>query len=645
MYTQVKYMYSEADQFSKPLFSEAMPKDVFMEHIRKAVETLYIRTRTMLSNHRMYANILEHYLNKYGIDVIMPNESFIQEMWDRLKENGQFNDRAYEWLTRKKVPRFTRKVINEYFYPNGLAQRKLLKEIVIGRYERYFKLTSNSQDAIKWFEQNGKRVEAMAVFIQKEDTDLDPNNEMVKTIHRISKRDLLPLTKNGKIEHAIRFLEYVNLNGFEEATKEHVQQFEEVCRQRGVKQVQDYLAHVATFFINIRSKGFIKSNPFANVSLKMDGGSVKKDFIPTEGIAKIRDLSTLDITDRDAVRDRLFAILGYDLALRISELLSLKISDFRKDEDGEWFVMIRPEVQKGHKDEEMMYLFFEETKELLDLYLNKVRDKYRPTTDHLILSNQWGRGLSAQPCATRFKELCHKLGIKTYYGNDPSPHLLRHSFATLNIEPLGLSLPLYELIQRLRHERVETTRKHYIHNNPYLKKMKHDVYRQNSKKKTSMDIFNETSLADLEHWLSDKVGVDSETIRRVRENHKKAFSKEPLIDDKILNDGTSWSGEFISEKEALERLEEQNITPLALRQYGIRNRAVADGFSGTIRYGHGFRYREELIEDLARNWIASDDLRAKFKLKLTKFWKVGKEKKWRSMKIGHRLFIHKLDCI
>ena len=81
MYTQVKYLYSEADQFSKPLLSEAMPKDVFMAHVRKAVETLYIRTRTMLHNHRNRAK-------EFGLiikdDIAYPLEWNAMKAWFSL---------------------------------------------------------------------------------------------------------------------------------------------------------------------------------------------------------------------------------------------------------------------------------------------------------------------------------------------------------------------------------------------------------------------------------------------------------------------------------------------------------------------------------------------------------------------------------
>lgn len=640
MYVTIKHKYGEAEAYAKPVVSQLFPKNIFMGHIREAVEKLYTRSRTILNNHRMWANILEHYLNKYGINEVCPDEDFIKQMWDRLKENGELNGREYKWMTRKKVPRFTRKVINEYFYPNGLVQRDVIREIVIQRYEKFLNLTKNSQDAIKWFEENGKRVEAIPVFIENgQGGGIDPYNQVIRMLHRVTKRELLPVTKSGKIEHAIRFLNDVNKKGFEEATDEDVKKFEELCTQRGVRQIDDYMAHVATFFINIHSKGFIKYNPFAHVSLKMNGGAVKKDFLTIEGMEKLRDLSTLDIKNKDDVRDRLMVLLNYDLALRISELLALEISDFRKDTQGEWFVTLRPEIQKGHKDEEIMYFFFDETKKLIEVYLKTIRKQFRPVVDNLIISNQGGRVLSPQHCSKRFKELCDKFGIKTYYGGSPSPHVLRHSFATLNIEPIGLALPLYEMIQRLRHSKVETTRRHYIHNNPYLKKIKHEVLRKNNRTKTTADILNEMPLAEVEHWLSDKLGVDSATIRLIRGNHKKVFS-ESQIDKKDIDNRM-----YISEEESLERLKDLEISEFSLRQYAIKKGAVAEGCKGSPRHGQGFRYREDFIEDLAKNWVSGEHLRKKLNITHMHFYRTIRREKWRSLKIGNIRYIHKLDCV
>jgi len=399
-----------------------------------------------------------------------------------------------------------------------------------------------------------------------------------------------------------------------------------------------YLADVATFFINIHGNGFIKNNPFANISLKKNGESVRKDFISMEGIDKLRDLSTVDYKDKTNVRDRLMALLAYDLAMRINEFLALKVSDFRKDPDGEWHVLLRSEIQKGHKDEDIMYFFFDETKELLEKYLSKIRQKFSPKTDHLFVSKN-GEHMSHPHCRIRFKRICESLDIKTFYGNSPSPHCLRHSFATLNIEPLGLSLPIYEIMQRLRHTRFEVTKRHYIHNNPYLRKQKHKVYRKRTKKITTVDILNEVPLADLEHWLSDRLNVEPAIINSIRKKHKKAFSFSVV--DKDNNNVVI----YIPENEALEKIRHLDISERSLRQYAIKKGVLSEGENGTCRYGSGFSYKEEFIDDLARNWVPATTLRTKLKLPHRTFHRRVRKEKWRLLKIGKNCFIHRADCV
>ncbi|MDE2223131.1 MAG: hypothetical protein KGK03_08680, partial [Candidatus Omnitrophica bacterium] len=192
-----------------------------------------------------------------------------------------------------------------------------------------------------------------------------------------------------------------------------------------------------------------------------------------------------------------------------------------------------------------------------------------------------------------------------------------------------------------------TTRKHYIHNNPYLNKIKHNVYQKNVKKKTTMDMFDEAPLADLEHWLSAKVGVNSATIRDVRENHRKVFTdtKETRIDKKEIDNKIYKSEVFITEDESLERLKELQITPVALRRLALKRKAISQGFSGSCKYGKGFQYREEFIDDISRNWISAESLRETLKCKETSFWERARARKWRRLKIGRKIFINKVDCL
>jgi len=642
MKIKIKNKYSNADIYAQAV-SKPISRDVFIKHIQDGVEEIFSsKTKIHLTVNLSYVHILEGYLKKYKINSVVPDEQFFDEMWDRMNQDEKLNGKIYSFHTRKKVARATRKVINEYFYPKGITKRKVLLEVEKQRYERFFNLTKLSQKAIKWFEENGKVIKAMPVYVNTNGnangSDLNNRDMLIKTIHRITDRKLLPVTNSSKIQLAMLFLRVVGKNGFEYVTERDVKKLEEYCDKKNLKKKQDYLADVATFFINIHGGGFIKNNPFANISLKKNGESVRKDFISKEGIDKFKNLSTVNYKDKMDVRDRLMALLAYDLAMRINEFLALKVSDFRKDTDGEWYILLRSEIQKGHKDEDIMYFFFDETKELLEKYLSKIRQKFSPKTDHLFVSKN-GESLSHPHCRIRFKRLCERLDIKTFYGNSPSPHLLRHSFATLNIEPLGLSLPLYEIMQRLRHTRSEVTKRHYIHNNPYLKKQKHKVYRKRTKKKTCIDILNEIPLADLEHWLSDKLNVESTFINSIRRKHKKVFFHSSI--DKDDKDNII----YIPEEEALERIRHLDISRCSLRKCAFKKAVLLEGEYGTCRYGNGFRYKEEFIDDLARNWVPVQSLMAKLKLPRTNFYQLFNKEKWRTLRIGKKAFIHREDCV
>ena len=277
---------------------------------------------------------------------------------------------------------------------------------------------------------------------------------------------------------------------------------------------------------------------------------------------------------------------------------------------------------------------------MLEKYL-KIRDEFCPKKDHLFVSKT-GNALLQQHCRVRFRELCKKLGIKTFYSKIASPHHLRHSFATLNIEPLGLALPIYEIMQRLRHSKLETAKRHYIHNNPYLQKLKHTLYRNKGKKKTSMDILNEIPLPELEHWLSDGLGVDGGTIRTIRTHHKMALGKS-VIDKSGNNDNIV----TITETDALGRLADLKISAPALRKYALSKGACVSGgcSSDVARYGKNVTYKVDFIDDLATNWAPIETVRKNRGFSRSGIYRAIKTGGWRRIKIGNKRYVHKLDCV
>jgi len=83
--------------------------------------------------------------------------------------------------------------------------------------------------------------------------------------------------------------------------EDDVEKFKAEIDRRELKKKNDYLADVATFYINIKSAGFISTNPFKDVSLKKDTSSIRTDYI-VSALKVINDRSA----GRGNPRDPLF---------------------------------------------------------------------------------------------------------------------------------------------------------------------------------------------------------------------------------------------------------------------------------------------------------------------------------------------------
>jgi integrase len=641
MKTEIKNKYCDADKYLQPVSDPILTQD-FLDHLKVGALAMFPGKymETHLKVFLSHVHVLKGYLDKYGIGSVVPGEEFFAEMRARMLNDFEYGGKTYSIHTMKKAPRDIRKIVNEFFLDRGITKRKVLLEVEIDRYRRFWNLTKQSQDAIKWFELNGTVVKATPVYVNDGKNGTDPTNTddlVMKYIYRVTGQKLLAVTNASKINAGIRLLEHSGKNGFEYLTRDDGEKFQKHHDAGDRKKKNDCPVDAMTFCVNIKAQGFIKDNPFVNMSLKKTSDSVRLDFFSKESIDKLKDLSTVDYRDKVDIRNRALALVGYDLALRINESLALEVSDLHKDSDGEWSVKLRPDVQKGTKAEETMYFFFPETKEILEKYLS-IRDEFIPKSNRLFLSRT-GKSLGVH-WRIQFQVLSQKLGVLTFYGRLGSPHLLRHSFATLNVEPLGLALPIYEIMGRLRHARIETARRHYIHNNPYLKKQKHDLYKNRGRKKTTKEILNEVSLPDLEYWLSNDLGVDQAVIGMIRSRHRKASqaSAKPVgqESDNVV---------YISEPDALSRLKKLHIVAYSLRKYAIKNRACSCDSKQHIRYGNGFRYKEDFIDNLENNLIPINELAEKLKTSLPDLYRKMKKHCWRNTKIGKICYIYKTDCL
>ena len=155
-------------------------------------------------------------------------------------------------------------------------------------------------------------------------------------------------------------------------------------------------------------------------------------------------LQQIDLSQKHGQRNKTIIELLYACGLRVSELISLKISQIYFN-DG--FLKV---VGKG--DKERLIPIGNQTLKLIRNYLDEQRLLLQPSrlhSDTLFLSDR-GKGLSRQMVFIIIKILAEKAGIRKTI----SPHTFRHSFATHLLEG-GADLRAVQ--QMLGHVSITTT--------------------------------------------------------------------------------------------------------------------------------------------------------------------------------------------
>jgi integrase/recombinase XerD len=160
-------------------------------------------------------------------------------------------------------------------------------------------------------------------------------------------------------------------------------------------------------------------------------------------------IAAVDLSSPEGERNRAIIETLYGCGLRVSELVSLKISDLFFDEG---FIKI---TGKGNK--QRFVPVGNLTQKFIGLYKNSIRvhaDIQKGFEDTLFL-NRRGKQLTRAMIFTIIKDLAVKINLN----KNISPHTLRHSFATHLLEN-GADLRSIQLM--LGHESITTT-EIYVH--------------------------------------------------------------------------------------------------------------------------------------------------------------------------------------
>lgn len=201
------------------------------------------------------------------------------------------------------------------------------------------------------------------------------------------------------------------------------------------------ISGLKSFFNYLVFEDYRKDSPMELIEVPKIGRKLP-DTLSTAEIDSL--IKAIDLSTNEGERNRAMLETLYSCGLRVSELVTLKLSDLFFDEG---FLKV---TGKGNKQRFVPIGSF--TQKYINLYCNTQRNKLDIQKGHedTLFLNRRGKGLTRAMIFTIIRSLAHKIGLhKTI-----SPHTFRHSFATHLLEN-GADLRSIQLM--LGHESITTT--------------------------------------------------------------------------------------------------------------------------------------------------------------------------------------------
>lgn len=206
------------------------------------------------------------------------------------------------------------------------------------------------------------------------------------------------------------------------------------------------ISGLRSFFSYLVFEGYRKSNPTDLLETPKIGLKLPDTLSESEINSLI---AAIDLSHPQGERNRTILETLYSCGLRVSEIITLKISDLFFEEG---FIRV---LGKGNK--ERFVPIHSRAQQLIDLYIKTDRNKIEPQRgfEDTIFLNRRGKGLTRQMIFIILKDLAEKIGLHKKI----SPHTFRHSFAT---HLLKNGADLRAIQQMLGHESITTTEV-YVH--------------------------------------------------------------------------------------------------------------------------------------------------------------------------------------
>jgi len=235
--------------------------------------------------------------------------------------------------------------------------------------------------------------------------------------------------------------------GPEAIGEEVIQQFVySVSKEVNARSQARIISGLKSFFTYLIFEDIRSDNPMELIESPRIGRKLP-DTLSVEDIDHL--IAAIDLSTLEGERNRAMLEVLYGCGLRVSELVSLKISDLFFDEG---FIKI---TGKGNK--QRFVPIAASTQKFITLYKKQIRTQLSIVKGHedTLFLNRRGRQLTRAMVFTIIKDLAKKIHLE----KNISPHTLRHSFATHLLEN-GADLRSIQLM--LGHESITTT-EIYVH--------------------------------------------------------------------------------------------------------------------------------------------------------------------------------------
>ncbi len=236
--------------------------------------------------------------------------------------------------------------------------------------------------------------------------------------------------------------------GIEHATTDDLERF--VCTLQDVgiqpRSQARIISGVKGFYKFLRMEGYMDNDP-TELLLTPKIGRHLPEVLTVEEIDRMIDC--IDMSKAEGQRNRAIIETLYGCGLRVSELVTLQLSQLFIEEG---YVVIQG---KGNK--QRLVPISPVAIEQITLYLEQTRSHQvaKRGSEDILFLNRRGAMLTRQMIFHIIKQLCELAGIRKII----SPHTLRHSFATHLLEG-GANLRAIQ--QMLGHESITTT-EIYVH--------------------------------------------------------------------------------------------------------------------------------------------------------------------------------------